>query len=305
MYAQWEERQEYVSVYFKPNGATGEDTHQNVRNSEAFTLNANPYTRTGYTFINWNTKSDGTGISYNNQQAMPNGIQANLTLYAQWNPHTYTIKFHLNGGEGSMSNQTLTYDVAANLNENQFTKEGYKFVSWNTQSDGSGTTYQDKHRVLNLTDVNNQVIDLYAQWVEKPAFTYEINGYTVDDQNHYLDNVTAGTSLESYRSHFTLGDDYSISIDMNGKSNIYTGSVVKIYNGDNLEVSYTNIVNGDNNGDGNIDSADLLKVRQKLLNIRDLTGVYFIASDINNDNKIDSADLLRVRQHLLGIRYIS
>ena len=61
---------------------------------------------------------------------------------------------------------------------------------------------------------------------------------------------------------------------------------------------------GDLSGDGLINSADLLLVRQYLLGSKSLNGVYFYAGDINNDKLINSADLLRVRQHLLGINII-
>ena len=63
---------------------------------------------------------------------------------------------------------------------------------------------------------------------------------------------------------------------------------------------YTNIVIGDINGDGEVNSGDLLLVRQHLLKINELNNIYFIAADINYDKEINSADLLRIRQHLLG-----
>ena len=52
-------------------------------------LTANAYKRTGYTFVGWNTKADGTGVSYSNKEIfyLKNTLRVygtNVRLYAQW-----------------------------------------------------------------------------------------------------------------------------------------------------------------------------------------------------------------------------
>lgn len=43
----------------------------------------NPYTRPGYSFVNWNTASDGSGVSYSPGDIVQNDY-GNIKLYAQW-----------------------------------------------------------------------------------------------------------------------------------------------------------------------------------------------------------------------------
>jgi len=131
-------------------------------------LTANAYTKTGYIFTGWNTAADGKGTAYTDKQTVKNLTatdKATITLYAQWKPISYTIRFNGNGASsGSMSDLTMTYDVEKTLTANAFVKNAAEFVKWNTKEDGTGTDYADKQVVNNLTTENGKVITLYAQW---------------------------------------------------------------------------------------------------------------------------------------------
>lgn len=76
----------------------------------------------------------------------------------------YTVAFNANGGQGSMSPQTAKYNEQAHLNANQFIRTGYTFGGWNTQADGTGAAYTNQADFMNLTDVENETVTLYAQW---------------------------------------------------------------------------------------------------------------------------------------------
>ena len=79
-----------------------------------------------------------------------------------------------------------------------------------------------------------------------------------------------------------------------------TGEKVKVGN-----KSYTVAMLGDANGDGKVNSADLLKVVNHLNGNSTLTSTYKASADINEDGKINSADLLKIVNHLNGSRNIS
>lgn len=62
---------------------------------------------------------------------------------------------------------------------------------------------------------------------------------------------------------------------------------------------------GDINGDGKVDTADLLAIQKHLLKIATIQGsASTSAADINNDSKIDTADLLAIQKKLLNISNI-
>ena len=86
--------------------------------------------------------------------------------------HHFSVLFDANGGDGDMDALILAEGVIDHLAENNFQREGYTFVGWNTAPDGSGTSYDDA--ALFKTDQN---LTLYAQW-EKLLFPlfFEANG---------------------------------------------------------------------------------------------------------------------------------
>ena len=136
---------------------------------------------------------------------------------------------------------------------------------------------------------------------------YIIKNYTVDEANNYISNIKINTTLESFKNNINLETGYSVEVDyktINSKKVLYTGGKTKILVNGTLNRTFTNIVKGDTNGTGQINSGDLLRIRQHLLGTKILQGEYFIASDVNSDQVINSGDLLRIRQHLLGTRYI-
>ena len=154
-------------VSFAPNGGQGTMGNQSISFNLPTPLRENAYTKEGYLLNEWNLKADGTGTPYQDKQVVLNSDFPdvdNILLYAQWEPITYSVHFDANSGTGTMSDQTFTYDVQDSLTSNAFTRETYVFNGWNTEADGSGTSYTDGQQVLNLTTTNEDTITLYAQW---------------------------------------------------------------------------------------------------------------------------------------------
>ncbi|MFZ1651905.1 MAG: InlB B-repeat-containing protein, partial [Candidatus Nanopelagicales bacterium] len=115
------------TVTFDNNGGSGSMANQ-VANV-ATPLDANTFSRAGYSFTGWNTADDGSGTNYADGATFP--FTADATLYAQWSAlPNHTVTFDNNGGSGSMANQVA--NVATPLDANTFTRAGYTFDHWNT-----------------------------------------------------------------------------------------------------------------------------------------------------------------------------
>ena len=148
---------------------------QQVSASQSFNLTKNQFTRAGYDFIGWNTISDGSGTSYEDEETITNGINEDIRLYAMWAKKEYTVSFNANGGTGTMSDRTVSLNEGSywSIPLNQFTRDNYKFIGWNTASDGSGISFANNGLISfeQLTSIDGLVMTLYAQW--------EINTYTI------------------------------------------------------------------------------------------------------------------------------
>ena len=156
LYAQW-----YApyTVSFNANGGSGAPSNQTKVYNTTLKLSTTKPTRTGYTFKNWNTKSDGTGTSY--ASGANYTANAAVTLYAIWQINTWAVTYDGNGATGgSTASQTKTYGQALALRSNGFTKTNHNFVNWNTAANGSGTGY-----AAGASYTGNAALTLYAQWV--------------------------------------------------------------------------------------------------------------------------------------------
>ena len=170
LYAQWSKT--VYTVTFNGNTATGgamEDQSIDTSSDSSLTLDKNGFEKTGYAFIGWNTKADGSGTNYADEEVIPaTSFTHNLILYAQWKQADFTVKFDANRGsgtgEGEMASQSIDTSTETKLvlNENTFTNVGYEFVNWNTKGNGSGTSYED-HAEIPVSEITED-LTLYAQW---------------------------------------------------------------------------------------------------------------------------------------------
>jgi Listeria-Bacteroides repeat domain (List_Bact_rpt)/OmpA family len=166
-YAQWTQTTPF-EVQFVDNGGSGVDSSLSGNEGTTVTLPGSAgLTELGYMLTSWNTAANGFGTSYALNQSL--SLSEPLTLYAQWTASAtpITISFAANGGSGSLSQ--LSGASGANVTlpgASSIVRPGYSLSSWNSASNGSGTSYS-LGQSLTLTST----LTLYAQWKSVPTST--------------------------------------------------------------------------------------------------------------------------------------
>ena len=142
-------------------------------------------TKDGYSFVKWNSKSDGTGINYNSGATYTQ--DEDLTLYARYSLNTYNINYVLSGGTNAISNPA-TYTIESDdIVLANATKEGYEFKGWT----GNGTTTATKNLILPAGSFGDKTFTAHFEDETYP----EITVTSTDGTKNYLTtaaNINAG-----------------------------------------------------------------------------------------------------------------
>lgn len=86
------------------------------------------------------------------------------------------VLYHSNNGAEQKSSQAVLKGQNGTIKGSLFEKNGYTFQNWNTEANGSGTTYRSGDTVRDLRG-DYGVFDLYAQWeAKKSVMTFDANG---------------------------------------------------------------------------------------------------------------------------------
>ena len=177
MVAQWSANEAHIR--YNPNPPAGKTTGgQGTPNWDGHTgdtpaIGGNGWTIDGYTFAGWATSPDGSGARYApGARWTANGT---LTLYAQWTPGQAGLTYDGNGATGGKTDpQNGVTDQKVNVRQNGFTRDGYTFVTWNTQADCKGNAVKPNSE-WTLQGSGT----LYACWAgNMQPLTYHGNGAT-------------------------------------------------------------------------------------------------------------------------------
>lgn len=177
MVAQWSANEAHIR--YNPNPPAGKTTggqgtpNWDGHTGDTPTIGQNGWTIDGYTFAGWATSPDGGGTKYAPGASWT--ANGTLTLYAQWTPGEAGLTYDGNGATGGKTDpQTGKTDEKINVRDNGFTRDGYTFVTWNTQADCKGNAVKP-----NSEWTLRGSSTLYACWAgSAQTLTYHGNGAT-------------------------------------------------------------------------------------------------------------------------------
>lgn len=184
LYACWAGNVQLLTYH--GNGATGGNTaSQSGKTGDELTTNANGFTRDGYTFVEWNTKADGTGGHYGkgtNGVAKWTMLPAGNDLYAIWQANPASIRYRDDyGATGSTPDTTGVTGQNVTIAQNGFTRPGYTFTGW-ARDRRTDPSLQPGGRYT----LTPGTTTLWAQWKADPA--------------HLIYNSNSGSTSQTRRT---------------------------------------------------------------------------------------------------------
>ena len=180
----------------KPSKATENLTKmsdQKIYYNRERNLTENTYKYTGYDFIGWNTKADGTGTAYNNMQAVKNLFSTDgstITLYAQWKIHTHKLKVYVSNenADGSFGSEWLWQDKILEYNT-PYSYTGYVNDTVYQQISTSGTMY-DSDITIHLKAMRKTFNQKLTVYYEQPDGSFDAGTVVINKTYRYGQTVS-------------------------------------------------------------------------------------------------------------------
>lgn len=188
---------------------TGSTGQTNLVYDQTGNLANNGFSITGWSFVNWNTKADGSGTTYQAGQQIKNMNDGqNTTLYAQWRPNIYTLilddQYAVKSGT-TLAFEKYDYDwykesnAKTSLNNKVSipSKTGQIFGGYYTGKEGNGDQWIDENGKIKIkANKISSENTVYAKWT--PA-VYKI---ALDNQGANKGEEGTGAVWEKYNTGF-------------------------------------------------------------------------------------------------------
>lgn len=214
LYAVWEYAPQYShTLAYDANGGSNAPSSSTITNTSStynMTVSSSIPTRTGYTFLGWNTKSDGTGTGYSAGNSVSVGANATVTLYAQWKINNYDVTYidvvEETGKElGRQSKSKVFNSTVRGSDVGNSTADNAYYNNYRYIKDSGAIT----------VGTSGNIVYRYFEWI-----SFDINGtVSWNDNSNKYETRPDTTTLKLYRDGI-----YIDSVTVNTDSNVNTYS---------------------------------------------------------------------------------
>ena len=191
-----------LTISYNSNGGTSGSTsnttatiylnsNSTTTSSQAVSLRANGFSKTGHTFSNWAAGST-SGTQYAAGASYTAGVAYNAstfgtTMYAIWTVNSYTVTYdcETNGGSGNAT-ASVNYNSSVSLSKTCTAPSGWTFVGWHTSSTATSKLSSYTMPANSLT--------LYAVYSKTVTVTFNANGCTTAAKTATMTLYNGGTS---------------------------------------------------------------------------------------------------------------
>lgn len=172
-----------------------------------------------------------------------------------------------------------------------------------------------------ISILEDLTVEVSVKGNRREEYTARVTLYTeaspviedVVDGVNVIYGIELGTTYEALLKSYGFDSSYKTEafyadgtvVDMSEP--VGTGAVIRITDTESGNVVYerTAVIFGDCNGNGKINSTDIMLIKRHIFNQSKLTGVYFFAADVYQNGVINSTDFMLVKRHIFKQSFIS
>ena len=250
-------------------------------------------------------------------RAISNGVKASIDI---------EVYSKVTGIEVNVKNITLQegeeYQILANIEPDDANNKTVQYASENTNI----ATVNDIG-IITAVQTGNTNIQVFSEEDEDINQTIQVNVIEkiAEEDLSFSENIQVSgneisgieeenRTVEKLLENILVSEKYQVQIVdkagnlLQNQNLVGTGSKVQIYtntDSQTLIAEYEILIYGDVDGNGKINSVDLLRLQRHILELEELDFVSQKAGNINkNGKKPTSVDLLLIQRHILGLKQI-
>ncbi|MBQ6495390.1 MAG: SH3 domain-containing protein [Bacilli bacterium] len=194
------------------------------------------------------------------------------------------------------NNQTQKITITSQNGKNKTYTINFIREEATIQDNNSNTTSQNNNQATNNETKPEENMKPVADIMNHSGFKY--NG-------DYLFGISVGTNVAKLISNVISYNKYVTITIKSANNNVKTEGIFKT--GDTITITgsdgtktYTAVIYGDINGDGQINKDDCLTILRQINGYTKLNGAYSTSADANKDGKIDKDDCLAILRQING-----